>query len=319
MTWCTPAATRVAIDRIDSKWKMTWSPMRLHVEWLRVGKIDARLPASEPNTPPAQMPATLELPLAIDIDTLTLGELSLLRGRPLRRGPLVLSGLSGAVHSDGQRHRIVIDRLVTPYGKLQANGQIAGRKTVRADRRGVGGGRWQDESYEMTARVDGSLETLHARVEANGDRIRARASADVTPFGEVPFTHLMVDGERINPRCSARPRRRRMTVSMRTCRPVAPARFRVSARPRLLLPLHLHLLQCHQPAAATEAHGKRDGAADRGGRSDREQPRSRAARQGTPACPERAGPRRTQRGDADSERPSHRCWARPRSSAGIVA
>jgi translocation and assembly module TamB len=52
----------------------------------------------------------------------------------------------------------------------------------------------------MTARVDGSLETLHAQVEANGDRIRARASADVTPFGEVPFTHLMVDGERINPR-----------------------------------------------------------------------------------------------------------------------
>jgi translocation and assembly module TamB len=88
------------------------------------GKIDARLPASEPNTPPAQMPATLELPLAIDIDTLTLGELSLLQGPPATSSPLVLSGLSGAVHSDGQRHRIVIDRLVTPTASC--------RRTVRS-------------------------------------------------------------------------------------------------------------------------------------------------------------------------------------------
>ncbi|MGX0935946.1 translocation/assembly module TamB domain-containing protein [Cupriavidus metallidurans] len=215
--------TRVAIDRIDSRWKMTWSPMRLHVEWLRVGKIDARLPASEPNTPPAQMPATLELPLAIDIDTLTLGELSLLQGPPATSSPLVLSGLSGAVHSDGQRHRIVIDRLVTPYGKLQANGQIAGRKPFALTVEALAEGRWQDESYEMTARVDGSLETLHAQVEANGDRIRARASADVTPFGEVPFTHLMVDGERINPRLfSATAPQANLSVHA-DLRPVAPA------------------------------------------------------------------------------------------------
>jgi translocation and assembly module TamB len=81
----------------------------------------------------------------------------------------------------------------------------------------------------MTARVDGSLETLHAQVEANGDRIRARASADVTPFGEVPFTHLMVDGERINPRLfSATAPQANLSVHA-DLRPVAPAAAPASA------------------------------------------------------------------------------------------
>jgi len=82
--------TRVTIDRIDSKWHVTWSPMRLHVEWLRVGKVDARLPASQPSAQPTQMPATLELPLAVDIDTLTLGELSLLQGPAATSSPPLL-------------------------------------------------------------------------------------------------------------------------------------------------------------------------------------------------------------------------------------
>ncbi|WP_019449125.1 translocation/assembly module TamB domain-containing protein [Cupriavidus sp. BIS7] len=192
--------TRVTIDRIDSKWQVTWSPMRLHVEWLRVGKVDAHLPASKPSAQPAQMPATLELPLAVDIDTLTLGELSLLQGPAATSTPLLLSDLSAALHSDGRRHRLVVDHLVTPYGKLQANAQIAGRKPFALTVEALMEGRWQEESYEMTVRADGSLAALHAQVEANGDRIRARANADVTPFDEVPFTHLMIDGERINPR-----------------------------------------------------------------------------------------------------------------------
>lgn len=192
--------TRVTIDRIDGKWAMSWSPTRLHVEWLKLGKIDARLPASPPSTEPAKMPTSLELPLAIDVDTLTIGELSVLQGPPATASPLVLSDLSGALHSDGQRHRVVVDKLVTPYGKLQANAQIAGKTPFALTAEALLEGRWKEETYAVSATASGSLEALRAELEANGDRIRARANADVTPFGKVPFTHLMVDGERINPR-----------------------------------------------------------------------------------------------------------------------
>jgi translocation and assembly module TamB len=121
--------TRVSIDKIDSRWSATWSPARLHVEWLRLGKIDVRLPPSAPtpDTGPAQMPKSLELPLALDVDTLTIAELSLLQGPPATATPQVFSDLAGALHSDGMRHRVVVDKLVTPYGKLQANAQIAGQ------------------------------------------------------------------------------------------------------------------------------------------------------------------------------------------------
>lgn len=192
--------TRVAIDRIDTKWQMTWSPLRLHVEWLRLGKIDARLPASAPSTEPATMPQSLELPLAVDVDALSVEALSLLQGPAATSSPLVLSDLSGALHSDGRRHRVVVDRLVTPYGKLQANAQLGGQTPFPLSAEALLEGRWKDEAYAVSATANGSLQTLRAELEANGDRIRARANADVTPFGKVPFTHLMIDGERINPR-----------------------------------------------------------------------------------------------------------------------
>ncbi|GJG93446.1 translocation/assembly module TamB domain-containing protein [Cupriavidus pauculus] len=192
--------TRVTIDRIDTKWQVSWSPARVHVEWLRLGKIDARLPASAPSTEPARMPQSLELPLAVDVDALTIGELSLLQGPPATASPLVLSDLSGALHSDGQRHRVVVDKLVTPYGKLQANAQIGGKAPFPLTAEALLEGKWKEETYAVSATVSGSLETLRAELEANGDRIRARGNADVTPFGKVPFTHLIVDGERINPR-----------------------------------------------------------------------------------------------------------------------
>jgi len=192
--------TRVAIDRIDTKWEISWSPTRLHVAWLKLGKIDARLPASAPSTEPAKMPQSLELPLAVDVDTLTVSELSLLQGPAATSSPLVLSDLSGALHSDGQRHRVVVDKLVTPYGKLQANAQIGGKTPFPLSAEALLEGRWKEEAYAVSATANGSLAELRAELEANGDRIRARGNADVTPFGKVPFTHLVVDGERINPR-----------------------------------------------------------------------------------------------------------------------
>lgn len=192
--------TRVAVDRIDTRWDVVWSPARLHVAWLRIGKVDARLPASPPSTEPAKMPASLELPLAIDIDTLTIERLTLLQGPPATATPLEFSELSGALHSDGQRHRAVVDRLTTPYGKLQANAQIAGKAPFALSAEALLEGRWQQESFALAATASGSLEALRAEAEATGDRIRGRAAIDLTPFGKVPFTHLLLDGERINPR-----------------------------------------------------------------------------------------------------------------------
>ncbi|MES2010651.1 MAG: translocation/assembly module TamB domain-containing protein [Pseudomonadota bacterium] len=192
--------TRVTVDRVDGSWALGWSPTRLHVSALRVGAVTLRLPPSQPDSAPASLPKSLDLPLAVDVDTLTLDRLTLLQGPPATPSEMVFSDLVGSLHSDGQRHRISVERLVTPYGKLAANAQIAGQAPFALNGAALLEGSWQKESFSISANVRGSLAMLHAQAEASGDRLRGRAEADLTPFGKVPFTHVLVNGEHINPR-----------------------------------------------------------------------------------------------------------------------
>jgi len=193
--------TRVAVDRIDSSWSLAWSPTRLHVAWLRIGNVEVRLaPSEEATSQPAKMPRSLELPFAIDVDNLAVDRFSLQQGAQATAQPLVFSGLAGSLHSDGTRHRANIDRLVTPYGKLAANALIGGHAPFDLSAEALLEGHWEQESFALSANASGSLQAMRVEAEATGERIRARAGIDLTPFGKVPFTRLLVDGERINPR-----------------------------------------------------------------------------------------------------------------------
>ncbi|EHP40468.1 gramicidin S biosynthesis protein GrsT [Cupriavidus basilensis OR16] len=192
--------TRVTVDRVDGSWAFSWSPTRLHVSALRVGAVTLRLPPSQPDSAPATLPKSLDLPLAVDVDTLTLDRLTLLQGPPATPSETVLSDLAGSLHSDGQRHRVSVERLVTPYGKLAANAQVAGQAPFALNGAALLEGSWQKESFSISANVRGSLAALRVQAEASGDRLRGRAEADLTPFGKVPFTHVLVNGEHINPR-----------------------------------------------------------------------------------------------------------------------
>ncbi|NSX04525.1 translocation/assembly module TamB domain-containing protein [Cupriavidus gilardii] len=198
--------TRVSVDRLDGSWSLAWhlgpGRPRLHVAALRLGNVDVRLPppVDEPDQPPPTLPDSLSLPLAVDVDALTLARLSILRGPDATASPLVFSDLSAELHSDGSRHRLSVHRLGTPYGKLSANAQIAGAAPFALNGEALLEGEWEKEAYNVSARADGTLEALRADVEASGDRLRGRGEIELTPFGAVPFTRLRVDAERINPR-----------------------------------------------------------------------------------------------------------------------
>lgn len=192
--------TRVTVDRLEGNWSFHWSPARLHVEWLRIGAVTLRLPAAQPERAPATLPKSLELPLAVDVDALTLQRLAWLQGPPAMPSEMVFADLAGSLHSDGQRHRVSVERLVTPYGKLAANAQIAVHAPFALNGAALLEGNWQKESFSLSANLRGSLAAVRAEVEASGDRMHGRAEADLTLFGKVPFTHVRVNGEHINPR-----------------------------------------------------------------------------------------------------------------------
>lgn len=198
--------TRVAVDRLDGAWSVAWHlgarRARLHVSSLHLGAVDVRLPPSEDKADqqPLTMPQSLEVPLSLDVDALTLERLSIVRGPAATAEPLVFSDLSAELHSDGGRHRLSIGRLTTPFGKLSANAQLGGQAPFPLNAQALLEGSWQREDFAVAAQAAGTLESLRVQIDANGDRIRARGDAEVTPFGPVPFTRLRVDGDRINPR-----------------------------------------------------------------------------------------------------------------------
>jgi translocation and assembly module TamB len=220
--------TRVAVDRLDGKWTVALGigdgPARLHVAWLRLGKVDVRLPPAKPDEDrkPATMPASLELPLAVDVDALTVERLTLLQGPSVTASPMAFSDLAAALHTDGTRHRLSIDNLLTPYGKLRANAQIAGQAPFPLAAEALLSGSWQKQSFTVSATARGSLEAVRAEAELSGDPMRARADIDLTPFGKVPFTRLQVQGERIDPRAFVATAPRASLSVQADLRPVAP-------------------------------------------------------------------------------------------------
>jgi len=192
--------TRVAVDSLDSRWAFSWSPARLHVQWLTIGKVDVQLGPAAPTAEPARLPASLALPLAIDVDRLTLQRLALHDASNVSAEPLVFSDLAGNLHSDGLHHRVGVDRLTTPYGKLAADAQLGAHAPFPLSAQALLEGRWEKEGFSISANAGGTLQTITIEAEASGDRIRGRASGELTPFDKVPFTRLDLHGEHINPR-----------------------------------------------------------------------------------------------------------------------
>ncbi|MBY4899289.1 translocation/assembly module TamB domain-containing protein [Cupriavidus sp. AU9028] len=224
--------TRIDVTSIDGNWALAWrlgpGGARLHVAWLRIGEVQVNLPPAvdEPDDKPATMPQSLELPLTVDVDSLTLQRLTLRRGllaTPATDPMVEITDLAASLHSDGERHRLSLANVGTPYGKLSANAQLGGAAPFPLNAEALLEGSWQKESFSLSARAAGNLESLRADLEATGERIRARGEADVTPFGTVPFTRLVLRGDRIDPRLFS-PSAPQANLSVQAdLRPVRPA------------------------------------------------------------------------------------------------
>ncbi|AMO94182.1 hypothetical protein CFter6_1478 [Collimonas fungivorans] len=188
------ATQQYKIDRVDAKWRLGLSPLKLDVAYLHVGNVDARLQPTPPE--PTVMPASLALPLQLVLNDISLGKLSLHQGLSTTE----LSHLQLHGESDGTQHKLVLERLDTPYGKASATLSLNGVQPFVLSGGAELSGEYQKEKYQVDAALSGSLALLDIDLNARGDKLSGTAKIAATPFAAIPFRQLELNAAHINPK-----------------------------------------------------------------------------------------------------------------------
>ncbi|WP_197338305.1 translocation/assembly module TamB domain-containing protein [Ralstonia solanacearum] len=192
-------STDVRIDHVEGRWAITRGPWHARFAYLSAGNVDVTLHPT-PSTPPSGPPASLALPLALDVDRLAVDRIAIRQGTSTTE----LKALAGSLHTDGTHHNVLLDGVETPAGKLAATLRMTGTRpypltgaATLATQFEAGG---QRQEASVSAQLSGSLEALRIDATGTGASLTAQAQIDATPFGALPFTRAVVSAEQVNPR-----------------------------------------------------------------------------------------------------------------------
>jgi len=178
------AATGIHLD---------WSPADLLHGRLQLAALDiATLRIDQPPSDvPAALPADLQLPLAVAIERLSLGQADY-NGQPL------LQQLRGRLASDGRQHRLDDLQLqagdVSLAGQASLDGQAPFPLAASLDLHG----QLEQRPLAVTATAKGRLDRIDLGIVAT-QGIAGHAEAVLTPFAAAPFASARLQLERIDP------------------------------------------------------------------------------------------------------------------------
>ncbi|AMP10991.1 hypothetical protein CAter282_3296 [Collimonas arenae] len=188
------ATQEYLIDRIDARWHLSLSPLKFQVAYLHVGNVDARLQPT-PSTPTV-LPSSFKLPLQLELNDISLAQLAVHEGLSTTE----LSHLQLHGESDGLQHQLVLERLDTPYGRASAKLALNGLRPFALSGGVELGGEYQQEKYQVDARLSGTLEALDIDLNARGDKLAGTARIAATPFAPIPFQSVALQAAHVNPK-----------------------------------------------------------------------------------------------------------------------
>ena len=191
------AAMQLDIDRIDAAWTLSLRQRRLTVSYLHVGTVDINKQPSPPT--PTVMPSSLSLPLALNLNDVSLQKLILQQGTSVTE----LSGLQLHGTSDGVQHTLVLDKLTTAFGQATALLHLNGKQPFALNGGIELAGLYEQEKisekFQLAAQLSGSLQELGIALTATGDKLNGNADVVATPFATVPLKRAKVDVQHVNP------------------------------------------------------------------------------------------------------------------------
>ena len=186
----------IAIDRVHGVWDFAFSPRKLTITTLEFGHVDVTLLPPPKPPEPARLPEKIRLPLAIDLQRLTIAEVLVHQDGATTK----ISDILLRAGSDRVNHTLALQKAVTPYGAAVATLQLSGDAPFAITGDASLDGAWEKIAYNATTRLDGNLQALGITLNANGGTFTAHAQVEATPFAPLPFKSAKVAVEHLNPR-----------------------------------------------------------------------------------------------------------------------
>ena len=188
------ATQRVEIDGLRLEWqpRALWQ-RRLDIDLLAARAV--RVTLLDKDAAPPQLPSSLRLPLDLRIRAIDLVRLEIVDAGE----PLVLRELRAGVDGVGDRYRLTLLHLITPWAEV--DGTLALDKDAPFALQGAFAAA-ADNPLPLLARLDlrGDLAAPAFDLEAEAGTMRFLARGAAAPFAPVKLTRLLVAGEGIDPR-----------------------------------------------------------------------------------------------------------------------
>lgn len=186
----------IAIDRVHGVWDFAFSPRKLTITTLDLGRVDVTLQPPPKPPEPAKLPQQIHLPLAVDLQRLAIAEVLVHQaGATTGIRDILLRAGSDRVH-----HTLELKKAATPWGAATAALQLSGDAPFALAGNARLDGAWEKIAYSALTRLDGDLQALGVTLKASGGDFTADARIDATPFASLPFKSAKVAVDHLNPR-----------------------------------------------------------------------------------------------------------------------
>jgi translocation and assembly module TamB len=165
---------------------------RLELEHLQAGSLAITL---EPSTEPPQLPESLLLPFALEVERLQVGRVE------IRRGDLALTlqQFDARLVSSGDVHDIALLGTGTPWGQVKASLRLEGKRPFALEgRASLAPAADLRLLPPLELKASGSLAELSARLAAEADWLKGSAIAAIEPFAATPLRKLEVALDRLD-------------------------------------------------------------------------------------------------------------------------
>lgn len=190
-------ARRIELEAV----RLEWRPAALWQRRLEIDLIAAqtlRVTILKPDTALPQVPASLRLPLRLQVHGFDLAHLHFVQDGDT----LSLNELRGKLEDDGNRYRLQSASMHTPWANVSGQADIGKDAPFVLDGALAAS---RDEPVPMVAKleVSGELSALTFRLKATAENMRLFASGKAAPFAAVRLPRLLVAGEGVDPRLFA--------------------------------------------------------------------------------------------------------------------